>query len=29
MTNEDKKIWGIHIQDDNLFFKDMFCIVEG
>lgn len=22
MTNEDKKIWGIHTQDDNLFLKD-------
>lgn len=22
MTNEDKKIWGIHTQDDNLFLKE-------
>ena len=22
MANEEKKIWGIHTKDDNLFLKD-------
>ena len=22
MANEEKKIWGIHTRDDNLFLKD-------
>ena len=27
MSNKEKKIWGIHIQDDNLFLKENWIAI--